>query len=258
MKKVQEDIVELKSMKKQPSQLYYEGNFELLKHKKISIVGTRKPSQYSRSLTTRLASLVSKCGVCIVSGGAMGIDAVAHKGAGSSNTIAVLPCGIDIKYPAVNKNLLFDIQKNGLLLSQFDEGFRATPWSFVVRNELVVALGDVLVVAEAEMGSGSMRSVEFAQKMGKKIFVFPQRLGESSATNKLLQEGKAEAIYDIDEFVSRFAPKQIPHAKSDEFLEFCKTNPTYEDVMKKYPDRVFEAELNGDIVVQNGKVIVSA
>ena len=186
----------------------------------------------------------------------MGIDAVAHKGAGSKNTIAVLPCGMDIKYPAVNKNLLFDIEKNGLLLSQFDEGFRATPWSFVVRNELVVALGDVLVVAEAELGSGSMRSVEFALNMGKEIFVFPQRLGESSATNKLLKDGKAKAIYDMDEFISRFAPKQIPHAMVDEFLEFCQRNPTYEEVIKKYPDKVFEAELNGDIVVQNGRVIV--
>ena len=256
MKKVQEEIVELKSMKKHPSQLYYEGNMELLKQPKVSIVGTRKPSQYSRNMTTKLASLLSKMGVCIVSGGAMGIDAVAHKGAGSLNTIAVLPCGLDIKYPAVNKNLLFDIEKNGLLLSQFDVGFRATPWSFVVRNELVVALGDVLIVAEAEVGSGSMRSVEFALKMGKKIFVIPQRLGESSATNKLLQDEKAEAIYDIDEFVSRFTTKPIPHAKSDEFLEFCKTTPTYEDAMKKYPDKIFEAELNGDIVVQNGRVMV--
>ena len=256
MKKVQEDIVELKEMKKYPSQLYYEGSFELLKQPKISIVGTRKPTQYSRNLTTKLTSSLAKSGVCVVSGGAMGIDAVAHKGAGSLNTIAVLPCGLDIKYPSVNKNLLVDIERNGLLLSQFDKGFRATPWSFVVRNELVVALGEVLVVAEAELGSGSMRSVEFALKMGKEIFVFPQRLGESSATNKLLQEGKAKAIYDIEEFVSRFAPKQIQHAMVDEFLEFCQRNPTYEEAMKKYPDKIFEAELNGDIAVQNGRVMV--
>jgi DNA processing protein len=198
---------------------------------------------------------LSKVGVCVVSGGAMGIDAVAHKGASSCNTIAVLPCGIDIKYPSINKNLLLDIEQNGLLLSQFDISFRATPWSFVVRNELVVALGDVLVVTEAELESGSMRSVEFALKMGKEIFVFPQRVGESGATNKLLLEGKAKAIYDIDEFVSRFAQKELLHTKSDEFLEFCKTSPTYEETLKRYPHKVFEAELNGDIAIQNGKII---
>ena len=256
MKKIQERIEALDVMKKYPSQLYYEGNLALLKAKKVSIVGTRKPSKYSRDLTFKLSSALSKVGVCVVSGGAMGIDAVAHKGASSCNTIAILPCGIDIKYPSINKNLLLDIEQNGLLLSQFDISFRATPWSFVVRNELVVALGDVLVVTEAELESGSMRSVEFALKMGKEIFVFPQRVGESGATNKLLQEGKAKAIYDIDEFVSRFAQKELLHAKSDEFLEFCKTSPTYEETLKRYPHRVFEAELNGDIAIQNGKIII--
>jgi len=255
MKKIQERIETLDVMKKYPSQLYYEGNLALLKAKKVSIVGTRKPSKYSRDLTFKLSSALSKVGVCVVSGGAMGIDAVAHKGASSCNTIAVLPCGIDIKYPSINKNLLLDIEQNGLLLSQFDISFRATPWSFVVRNELVVALGDVLVVTEAELESGSMRSVEFALKMGKEIFVFPQRVGESGATNKLLLEGKAKAIYDIDEFVSRFAQKELLHAKSDEFLEFCKTSPTYEETLKRYPHKVFEAELNGDIAIQNGKII---
>jgi len=255
MKKIQERIEALDVMKKYPSQLYYEGNLALLKAKKVSIVGTRKPSKYSRDLTFKLSSALSKVGVCVVSGGAMGIDAVAHKGASSCNTIAILPCGIDIKYPSINKNLLLDIEQNGLLLSQFDISFRATPWSFVVRNELVVALGDVLVVTEAELESGSMRSVEFALKMGKEIFVFPQRVGESGATNKLLLEGKAKAIYDIDEFVSRFAQKELLHTKSDEFLEFCKTSPTYEETLKRYPHKVFEAELNGDIAIQNGKII---
>ncbi len=261
MPRVQENISELSSMKKYPSQIFYEGNLELLKSPKISIVGTRKPSKYSRALTHKLASLLSKNGVCVVSGGAMGIDAIAHTGAGSSNTISVLPCGIDIKYPSVNKNLLTDIEKNGLLLSQFELGFRAAPWSFVVRNELVVALGDVLIVAEAELGSGSMRSVEFALSMGKEIFVFPHRLQESSATNKLLQEGKAKAIYDIDEFVARFSVAEFPHAKllhtkSDEFIDFCNTNPNYDLALAKYPERIFEAELSGEIKIENAKVFL--
>jgi len=256
MNLLKDKISELDSMKKYPSKLFYEGNLELLKQTKVSIVGTRKPSKYSRALTHTLSSTLSKRGVSIVSGGAMGIDAVAHLGATPSNTIAVLPCGIDIKYPAVNKNLLSDIQKKGLLLSQFDVGFRATPWSFVLRNELVVALGDVLVVTEAELGSGSMRSVEFALKMGKEIYVLPQRLGESSATNKLLQEGKAKAIYDIEEFCSIFSDADVEDLPQDDFIEFCKTNPSYEDTLKIFPHRVFEAELSGEIKIENGLVIL--
>ncbi len=256
MNLVQGEILELKAMKKYPTQLFYDGNLELLKRKKISIVGTRKPSKYSRMQIQKLASSLAKVGVCIVSGGAMGIDAVAHNGASTCSTIAVLPCGVDIRYPAVNKNLLNEIQKDGLLLSQFDTSFRATPWSFVVRNELVVALGDVLVVGEADLNSGTMRSVEFALKMGKEIYVLPQRIGESEATNKLLSQNKAKAIYDIDEFVSQFADTLHVEKKTDDFLLFCESNPSYDEALKKYPDKVFEAELNGDIIVKNGQIFI--
>jgi DNA processing protein len=252
---LQDIVPELAQMKSYPKEIYYDGNLELLKLKKISIVGSRKPSKYSKELTHKLSSALGKSGVCVVSGGAMGIDAVAHMGAGSFNTLSVLPCGIDIKYPAVNKNLLTDIQKNGLLLSQFGEGFRATPWSFVLRNELVVALGDVLVVSEAELGSGSMRSIEFALKMGKEIFVLPQRMDESTATNVLLKNYKAKAIYDIEEFVSQFSGKELS-VKRDDFLSYCDTNPTYDEALSKYPDRIFEAELGGDIEIRNGKVLL--
>ena len=165
MNLVQDEIAELSLMKSYPKKLFYDGNLELLNRVKVSIVGSRRPSRYSRLQIQKLSSSLSKSGVCIVSGGAMGIDAIAHFGAGTANTIAVLPCGVNIRYPSVNKNLLNDIQKSGLLLSQFDLDFRAAPWSFVVRNELVVALGDVLIVGEAELNSGTMRSVEFALKM---------------------------------------------------------------------------------------------
>ncbi|WP_373036589.1 DNA-processing protein DprA [Sulfurimonas sp.] len=255
MNLVQENISELQLMKNYPKELFYSGNLELLQKTKISIVGSRKPSKYSRSLTHQLSSQLSKNAVCVVSGGAMGIDAIAHKGAGESNTISVLPCGINVKYPAINKNLLSDIEKKGLLLSQFSSDFIATPWSFVVRNELVVALGEVLVVAEAELESGSMRSIEFALKMNKEIYVFAHRIGESTATNELLKSGKAKAIYDIDEFVKKFSKTLVEVPKTvDDFIDFCKSNPTYDEALKKYPGRVFEAELSGEITIENGKV----
>lgn len=255
---VQDYIPELSSMKKYPSPLFYDGNLELLKRVKISIVGSRKPTQYSRLQIQKLSSSLSRNGVCIVSGGAMGIDAMAHSGAGSLNTIAVLPCGIDLRYPSVNKKLLNEIQEKGLLLSQFEYGQSAAPWSFVVRNELVVALGDVLIVGEAEIDSGTMRSVEYAQKMKKEIFVLPQRLGESGGTNLLVKNGIAKVIYDIDEFVSQFSTCSSLELnnKEDDFIEFCSKNPTYDETLAKYPQRVFEAELNGEIKVANGRILL--
>jgi len=248
-------IPELESMKKYPLELFYNGNLELLTRKKISIVGTRKPSKYSRTAIQNISLALSNAGICIVSGGAMGIDAIAHNGAGANNTIAILPCGIDIRYPSVNKNLLANIEKQGLLLTQFRDGATARPYSFVLRNEIVVALGDILIVGEADLNSGSMRSVEFALEMGKEIYVLPQRIGESSATNKLLEEGKAKAIYDVDKFISKFS--NIVSKNSDDFLEYCKHNPTYEEAVKKFPTRVFEAELSGEIEIKNATIYIN-
>ena len=250
------NIEELKSMKKYPKEIFYIGDTELLKKRKISIVGTRKPNAYTKQFTQLLAKELSKQNICIVSGAAMGVDAIAHNAAGSNNTIAVAGTGLDIKYPAINKKLIEDIENNGLILSQFKEKTPSQRYNFPIRNELVVALGEALVVTQADLNSGTMRSVEFAIKMGKPIYVLAHRLNESLATNKLLEEKKAIAIYDIDSFVSDFVgyKKEIKH--KDNFLEYCKTNPTYDEVNIKYSQEVFQYELSGKIKIENGLVFV--
>lgn len=249
-----ETVTALSSMKKYPKTLFYKGNLALLDRPKVSIVGTRRPSTYTRQLTYTLAQALAKRGVCVVSGAAMGVDAIAHTGAGAVNTIAVLPTGLNIRYPAVNKELIESIETKGLTLSQFDDGFCATPWSFVVRNELVVALGDILVVTEADIGSGSMRSVEYALKMGKKIWVLSQRIGESLATNKLVMEGKAEVIHDIEHFASGFGKEVDESIPKDDFFYFCQHTPTLDESIEKFGERVYEAELEGIITIQDGIV----
>lgn len=256
IRRLEEELESLKSMKKYPKELFYKGDLSLLNREKISIVGSRRPNQYARELTHQLAVKLAQSGVCVVSGGAIGTDIIAHKAAGAQNTIMVAGTGLDKYYPAINKKVIQEIEKEGLVLSQFAEGTPSQRYNFPLRNELVVALGEVLVVMYADLNSGTMHSVEFALKMGKKVFVLPHRLGESEATNKLLQENKAEAIYDIDAFVAKFSKKkQKPkEEKADEFLEFCKTNPTYEAALKKFPGKVFEAELMGLIKIHNGLI----
>lgn len=251
---ITETIHELEMMKKYPQKLFYKGNTALLKRPKVSIVGTRRPSAYTRQFTYALAKALTKRGVCVVSGAAMGVDTIAHEGAGASNTIAVVANGLDIRYPAVNKNLIENIENEGLMLSQFNDGFRATGWSFVVRNEVVVALGEILVVTEAQLNSGSMRSVEFAQKMGKKIFVLPHRLEESSGTQSLLSTGEASAIHDIEAFASTFGVEVADDSVKDDFFYFCQKCPTVDASIEKFGERVYEAELEGIITIQQGIV----
>ena len=249
-------IPELSSMKHYPEKLYYRGNAELLQRPKISIVGTRRPNPYTRAMTYELSKKLSLSGMIVVSGAAAGVDRIAHEGAGAENTIAILPCGIDIRYPAANSELIKAIEKRGLCISQFEDGFVPRDWSFVIRNEVVVALGDALIVTEADIGSGSMRSVKYALAMEKPIYVLPHRLHESAATRQLLAEGKAVAIDEIDSFVTVMSQKGRNGIEDTPFIAYCRNNPTYEEVVGKFPSEIFEAELLGVIEVRNGRVAV--
>ena len=247
-------IKELDAMKKYPKELYAIGNQELLKRPKVSIVGTRRPSNYTKQFTYALAQALSSRGVAIVSGGAMGVDSIAHHAGKPENSIAVVANSLDIRYPAINKNLIEAIERHGLMLSQFPATFKATPWSFVVRNELVVALGDILIVTEADENSGSMRSVEFALKMGKEIYVLPQQLDESRGTNSLLEKGLAKPIYNIETFANRYGVKPSSDVVKDEFFYFCQKSPTLDSAIEKFEERVYEAELEGIIRIEGGLV----
>ena len=255
-REVTEHIQALEAMRKYPDPLFYKGDLALLHRPKVSIVGTRNPSIYTKNFTYTLAKALGKRGVAVVSGAAMGVDTIAHKGAREENTIAVAANGLDIRYPAVNRELIGKIESKGLVLSQFDDGFRATGWSFVVRNELVVALGEILIVTEADLESGSMRSVEYALKMGKEIYVCPHRLDESLGTNRLLAEGKAKPIYEIEVFASKFGRQVSDEVPRDEFFYFCQSSPSFDAALERFGDRVYEAELEGVITIQNGIVML--
>jgi DNA processing protein len=249
-------IDELSSMKKYPNELFYIGNTKLLNKQKISIVGTRRPSSYTKEFTYKLASKLSDNDICIVSGAAMGVDSIAHQGAKANNTIAVVANGLDIRYPSVNKNLIIDIEKNGLMISAYKEKEKAKNYTFVLRNEIVVALGNILIVTEADINSGSLTSVEYALKMGKKVYTLPHRLNESLGTQELLKKGLIETIYDIDKFIETLTGEKTKTVILDDVLNYCKSNPTYEEAMYKFANKIFEYELEGKIKIENGRVIV--
>lgn len=202
-----------------------------------------------------MTSKLSSVNICIVSGAAMGVDAIAHQGASSNNTIAVVANGLDIRYPSVNKNLIIDIEKNGLILSAYKETEKARNYTFVLRNEIVVALGEILIVTQADINSGTLTSIEYALKMGKKVYTIPHRLNESLGTQNLLQKGLIEAIYDIDKFIEDICGIKI-NSSNDEILNFCRNNPTYDEAMYKFPNKIFEYELEGKIKIENGRIMV--
>lgn len=249
-------IEELAYMKKAPKDIFYIGKQELLNKRKISIVGTRKPFQYTKLITHEIAQKLSQNGFIIVSGAAMGVDAIAHQAAGVENTIAVAGTGLDKRYPAVNKNLIKDIEQNGLMLSLFEAGTPSKPYNFPIRNELVTALGEILIVTQADKKSGTMRSVEYALRMNKDVYVICHRLNESLGTQELLEKGLAKPIYCVDSFIEKITGKKTS-CEYDEFLQICKNAPIYDEIVTKYPQKLFEYELSGKIKVENGIVIVN-
>lgn len=247
------EIPELLNMKKRPEIIYFKGNEKLLEKRKISIVGSRKPNTYTRTFTARLSSILSSLGICIVSGAAMGVDAIAHTNAKPENTIAVMANGLNIKYPSVNKKLITQIEEKGLTLSSYKDGEKARPYTFIHRNEIVVALGEVLIITQADLNSGTMHSAKYAINMGKEIFVLPHRLDDSLGTNELLEKGLAKPIYNIDNFIKRFG---LLKPIDDEFLLYCKNNPTYEEAISLYNEKLLEYEINEKIKITNGRIFL--
>lgn len=239
--------------------LYYKGDLSLLNSPKIAIVGTRKPNQYTKKMVTSLSSKLSSNGITIVSGSALGVDAIAHQYA-NNNTIAVMANSLDIKYPIFNSKLIRNIYQNSLALSEYQDTTEPTKYSFINRNRIVVALSKILIIAQADLNSGSLRSAEYAIKYNIPIYVLPHQIGESLGTDKLLQDGIAKPIYDIDKFVLKYTNKFNSYKKENiknySFLDFCKTSPTYEMALEENAELLFEYELSGKIKILNNRIIL--
>lgn len=237
-----------------PKQLFYKGNTKLLKNTKVAIVGTRAPNQYTKALMPLIVKRISQYAT-IVSGGAIGVDKLAHINS-FPNTIMVSPSSLDIYYPLQNKKLIQDIEENALILSEYKKGYTPHRYSFLDRNRIVIALGDIVILPQGDINSGTSCSAKIALKLKKPIFTFPHRYSESPLTNSLLEDKKAEAIYNIDNFINKYfsRKKTINAQTNDEILEFCKSAPSFEDALIKFGNKILEYELMGLLVRENNLI----
>jgi len=250
-------ITNLKQLQNTPlatKEIFYKGNLSLLEKRRIAIVGSRKPNSYAKTYTHTIAKSLAEHNFIIVSGGAIGVDAIAHKAATPQNTILVAANGLDIRYPKINASLIGAIEEQGLVLSMFPPKTPSLRYNFPLRNELVVALSEALIVTYADKNSGTMRSVESALKQNKPIFVLPHRLGESEATTYLLEQNLAQPIYSIEHLLNNLGSSSKPLAPRDPVLAFCQSNPTYEAAVAKFQEKIFAYELEGKITIKDGRV----
>ena len=226
-----------------------QGNLDLLKKPKVAIIGTRTPNQYVKSYTAALAKKFATKGFVIISGGAVGIDSIAHEHSGP-NSIMVLPSGIDTYYPKENISLIDSVRQQGLLMSEYKNGFTPRKHSFLERNRIIIALSDIIIIPQADLRSGSSSSANLSVALKKPLFVLPHRLNESLGTQALLHNNKAMGIYDLELFIQNICKSfDINYAndKDDEILQFAKNHGFFDEALQKFGNKILEYELEGKI-----------
>ena len=203
----------LRAIPTPPVLLYYRGvwpNFD--KGFRCAIVGTRSLSDYGRTNAFKLGYDLACSGATIVSGMAIGIDAVSMAGAlaAGGSTIAVIGSGIDVCYPASHLKLARQIVKNGCVITEYAPGTKPEKYNFPRRNRLISGLSAATVVVEGKENSGSMITARHAKAQERPVFAFPGNVGNdgSQSTNLLIKNGAN--ICTCAEDIIQYFEKEYP------------------------------------------------
>jgi DNA processing protein len=188
----------LKNISNPPAVLYVDGTLPDVDNAVlIGIVGTRKASTYALKVAHIMSKGISLCGAVAVSGGALGVDSAAHKGAiavGAKN-IAVLGNGFGADYLKGNQDLRSEIKQNGALVSEYPPYTPATKFTFPMRNRIISGLSLGVFVVEAGVKSGSLITAKYANEQGRDIYAIPASIFDYDyyGTNKLIDDGATVA-----------------------------------------------------------------
>jgi len=177
----------LLQLRRPPPEIWFRGVLPGADRAAVAIVGSRKASGAGCERAHELAAWLGRRGWAVVSGGAFGIDAAAHRGAldAGAETYAVLGCGVDVVYPDRHRALFARIAEQGGLISQFAPGTPPRMSHFPRRNEIVSALADAVIVVEAALQSGALITAKLARKRGQRLLAVPGTAG----TDALLDAG---------------------------------------------------------------------
>jgi len=179
----------------------------------VALVGSRDSTSYGASVTGDLAYSLAQRGFTVVSGGAYGIDAHAHRaalagGGGAVPTIAVMAGGVDRFYPSGNEDLLRAVCNQGAVLAEVPPGSAPTRYRFLQRNRLIAALSAVTVVVEARWRSGALNTAHHAESLGRAVGAVPGSVhsANSAGCHRLLRDGGAVCVTDAGEVAELASP----------------------------------------------------
>lgn len=211
-----------------PAVLYVKGTrYDFNDNPTVAIVGPRKISDYGAGCGKVIANTLASCGFTVVSGGAVGGDSAAHRGAIEAGgfTIGVLGCGIEADYLKVNAELRETITLNGCLLSEYPPFHKATKGSFPQRNRLMSGLSNAVVVLEGGVKSGTLITARHAAEQGKDVFVIPgsPTLPQYEGSNRLIVDGARPLLNVADiinEYISLYPDKiHSPERKTPVYIK---------------------------------------
>ena len=242
-----------------PILLYTQGTIDLNAKKIISIVGTRRATDYGKHSTERLIEGLSDFDdVLVVSGLAYGIDISAHKACLKYNvpTLAVLAHGLDRIYPQLHSQVSKEIQKQGGLLSDFMSGTPPNRENFPKRNRIIAGLADATLVVEARKKGGALITADIANSYSRDVFAVPGRVGDvnSEGCNNLIRRNQAalvQSFADIGYLMNW--DKEVPKNESKQGSLFLDLDRDEQEVMGILASK---EKLNMDMIALQAKLSI--
>lgn len=227
-----------------PAVLFHRGSWDALTQRRVGVVGTRNATGPGRRFARELGADLAAAGVGVVSGLAKGIDGAAHGGAladGTATTrpIGVVANGLDVAYPRCNAELWEAVAERGLLLSEWPPGVAPERFRFPLRNRILAALSEVLVVVESRARGGSLTTAREALQRGIDVLAVPGAVSSpaSAGTNHLLRDGAAPVLGADDVLVALgldhqrsgnadgYDPRPLPRGLDAQLLDRCRAAP---------------------------------
>lgn len=243
----------LRSIIDPPIVLYYIGElYNIDSLLCLGCVGTRTMTNYGKDLAYSFSFDLARSGAVIVSGLAAGIDSISHRGALDSGgkTIAVIGCRINKVYPVQNRELMREIARKGLLITEYHPFFETQASNFPKRNRIISGLCQGTIIFEADANSGSLITAKYAREQDRLLFSLPGRIGEKGAlgTNHLIRNG-AISVTRVSDIIGEFSSLYKLNETVDHFdyspLEAHRDSyPSQIRTAKAVPDRQCIREIN--------------
>jgi DNA processing protein len=241
-----------------PPILYYRGEVDLSENLAqkplVSIVGTRKPTEYGMRWTRQISTALAKNNFTVVSGMAEGIDTECHLAAmkAGGRTLAVLGTGVDVIYPHKNRDLYKQILTSGLVLSEYSAKTPPDRTHFPRRNRIIAGLTRAVLVMEAPIKSGALITARYANEFGRDVYALPGRLDDqpSQGCLKLLYQGAVPILRELDELLKMLGAipqlDVIEASPAAQELPLLNLSPELEQVM----NAISSESLPFDFIIQ--------